>query len=329
VLVNAGAEQMFGYRREEMLGEPVEMLLPSNLRGIHREHRAGYFGAPKIRVMAADRRPSGRRLDGTEFPVEVSLSYIQTPNKRLAVASVVDITELKRAEAALSEKDAALRLSQEQLRALTGSLITAQEEERERVARELHDDLNQRLAALAMQTGAIMQQIPDSAAGLKDQAHALYDSLGRVADDVRHIAHELHPSILEHFGLAVALRSCCEEFSKLEDIKVRFRQHEAPENIPADAALCLYRVAQESLRNIAKHSGTKAASVVLAGAAGAIHLAVIDRGKGFDPDQATEGLGLVSITERVRLAGGSVSVASRPGQGVRIEVRIPLEGRTP
>ena len=325
-MANAGAEQMFGYRREEMLGQRIEVLLPERFRGAHAENRAEYFGALQVRAMAVDRQSSGRRKDGTDFLVEVSLSYIQTPNKRLAVASVADVTELRRAEAALVEKDAALQLSQQQLQALTASLFTAQEEERARLARELHDDLNQRLAVLALKAEAMIEQIPDSAADLRDMANALHGSLGRLSDDVRLIAHDLHPSILEHFGLAAALRSYCEEFSKREGVRVRFRQRDVPESIPGDAPLCLYRVAQECLRNIAKHSGAKAASVVLAGAAGAIHLAISDRGVGFNPEHTTTGLGLVSVGERVRLVGGTLFVRGRPGQGMRVEVRIPLDG---
>ncbi|HSB13082.1 MAG TPA: chemotaxis protein CheB [Bryobacteraceae bacterium] len=326
-LVNPGAGQMFGYRPEDMLGQPVEMLLPEQSHAAHAEHRARYFDAPTIRAMKPDRQPVGRRKDGTEFPVEVSLSYLQTAKKWLAVAFVADITELKRAEAALAEKNAALLLSDQGLRTLTATLLTAQEEERERLGRELHDDLSQHLAALAMEAGAMVPQIPGSVAELRHKVQVLYGSLGRLSEDVRRIAHELHPSILEHFGLAVALRSYCEEFSKRNDIKIRFRRRDVPESIPGDAALCLYRVAQECCRNIAKHSGARTASVVLAGAAGGIHLAVRDRGVGFDPDQATKGLGLIGVKERVRLAGGSLSVWSRPGQGVGIEVRIPLEQR--
>jgi two-component system, chemotaxis family, CheB/CheR fusion protein len=326
-LVNAGAEKMFGYRREEMLGQRLDMLLPEQFHAAHGEHRARYFDKPTIRAMSPDHQPLGRRKDGTEFPVEVSLSYLQTPKKWLAVASVADITELKRAEAELAEKNAALRLSDEELRTLTATLLTAQEEERLRVARELHDDLNQQVAALAMQAEAMVAKIPDPLADLKAEVNALYYSLGALSDGVRRIAHELHPSILEHFGLAVALRSYCEEFSKLSDIKIRFRQRDVPDSIPGDVALCLYRVAQECCRNIAKHSAAKAASVALVGVAGAIHLAVSDRGAGFDPGQSVKGLGLTSIKERVRLAGGSLSVQSRPGEGVRVEARIPLEGR--
>ena len=326
VLVNAGAEQMFGYRRDEILGQSVEMLVPEMFRGAHAKDRTGYFRAPSFRAMAPDRQPAGRRKDGTLFPAEVSLNSIETPHKRLAVALVADITELKRTQAALAEKEAALERSGEQLRALSAGLLTAQEEERERLARELHDDLNQRLAALALQTGEMTRQIPETAVDLRDKARALRASLGALSDDVHRMARELHPSILEHFGLAAALRSYCEEFSKAEDIKVQFRERQARAAIPADAALCLYRVAQESLRNIAKHSGAKAASVALAGAADAVRLAISDRGVGFDPDSASKGLGLVSIRERVRIAGGSVSIESRAGEGTRIEVRIPVAG---
>ncbi len=328
-LVNAGAEHMFGYSRDEMLGQQLEMLLPRPFQAQHVDRRPAYFKLPVMRTMAPGRQPVGRRRDGAEFPVEVSLSFIKTPHKQLAVAFITDVTDLRKAEAALAEKNAALQASEEQLQTLTATLISTQEEERERVALELHDDLNQRLAALAMQSATMAKQIPDSAAELKDGIQELHGSLERLSEEVSRIAHELHPSILEHLGLAAALRSYCEEFSKTNGVEVRFRQRDVPESIPRDVALCLYRITQECCRNIAKHSGASTATVSLAGAAGAIHLAISDRGAGFDPDQPVKGLGLVSIKQRARLVGGSLTLRSRPGEGAAIEVRIPLQANKP
>jgi two-component system, chemotaxis family, CheB/CheR fusion protein len=325
VMVSSGAERIFGYKRREMLGRTLDMLLPDLSRSDHIEHLAEYFTAVGGKTMMADRQTQCRRKDGSHIPVEVSISSIQTPKRRLAVVSLNDLTELKRAEAALAEKEAVLRLSEQELHKLTGSLISAQEEERQRVAEELHDDLNQKLAELAWQADTIAKEVPDSASGIEERVLSLSTSLSDLSDEVRRMAHDLHPSILKHFGLIAALRSFCEDFSKREDIKVLFRHRHVPESIPANIALCLYRVAQECLHNIARHSGAKEASIVMAGAADAVRLAINDKGIGFNPEEVTQGIGLVSIKERLRIVGGSVFLSSMPGKGACIEVSIPLK----
>jgi two-component system, chemotaxis family, CheB/CheR fusion protein len=325
VMVNAGAEQIFGYSRDEMVGRQLEMLLPERFRRAHADLCSEYIASPKTRPMGEGLELIGRRKNGTEFPLVASLSAIVTPGKNLAVAFVSDITERKRLEVEVEQRNANLQASQRQLQALTASLISAQEEERERLARELHDELNQQLAVLAINAKDIVQQAPESASGLRENADKLHKSLVELSDDVRRIAHELHPSILEHLGLTIALRSFCREFSKRTGINVTFRPRNTLESIPEDVALCLYRVTQECLHNVAKHSGSKTASVILGAAASSLYLVVRDRGAGIIPDRMSDGIGLVNVEQRVLLVGGSVSIESRPGEGTRIEVRIPLK----
>jgi PAS domain S-box-containing protein len=255
-------------------------------------------------------------------------------NARLSDGSVIgigqDVTARKRAEEALRESQAALHRNGEELRALAAGLLTAQEEERRRVSRELHDDLNQKLAMLAVDIEALEQQLPASFEPLLDQLGSLRSRVVELSDDLRRVAYQLHPSMLEHLGLAVALKSYCAEFSKREKIKARLAPRDLPDALPQDVALCLYRVAQEALRNVARHSGSPRAAVSLTRTAGGIHLSIIDFGVGFDPDlpRGRGGLGFISMQERVRLVGGSWSVKSRPGQGTRIDVRIPLERKS-
>jgi signal transduction histidine kinase len=298
------------------------------MRAIHASHRAAFFKEPHTRPMGAGLELLGRRRDGTEFPVEIGLSVTGSASGVICVALVSDISERKAAERSLAESAAALRQTEERLHALTKSLISSQEEERERLARELHDDLNQRLAALAMQAESLEKNLPSSLDHVRAQVRALCDSIAGMSDDVRRLAHELHPAILEQFGLTAALRSYCEEFSHREGIKVRYKERHLTTPVPDQVALPLFRIAQECLRNVAKHSQAKSASMVLAGVDGAVHLMVSDQGVGFDfdPKQQHAGLGLVSIRERVRLAGGTVSIHSRRGDGTRVEVRIPKGG---
>jgi two-component system, chemotaxis family, CheB/CheR fusion protein len=326
VLANATSQTMFGYRRDELLDQPIANLIPQRFREQHAHHQGGFFSQPRNRPMGLGLNLYGLRKDGTEFPVEVSLSHVESPQGTLAVAFVSDITERKQTEEALRKSEAAARASQDQLRALTARLLEAQEEERRRVSRELHDDLNQRLAMLAVEVGEIQANMPDSAGESRARLQTVENRINALSDDARRTAYQLHPSVLEHLGLVEALESYCADFSKQEAVKVAFKQRYVPKGIPPAIALCLYRVTQECLRNVAKHAGIGRASVVLTGTGEGLALTISDAGRGFDLDSKKgRGLGLVSIGERVMAAGGSLTIKTRPGDGTRVLVRMPLE----
>jgi signal transduction histidine kinase len=152
------------------------------------------------------------------------------------------------------------------------------------------------------------------------------EQLVSLSEDVHDLSRQLHPSILDDLGLVEALRSECAGFSRREDIAVDYRPGNVPANIPKDTALCVYRVAQEALRNVAKHAGVNAASVALVAAGPEMWLRIQDNGAGFDPEsvRSQPGLGLSSMAERVSLIEGKLSITSAPGRGATIEVRVPL-----
>jgi PAS domain S-box-containing protein len=241
---------------------------------------------------------------------------------------IVDITERKEAERALRENEEALRKSYARIEDLAGRLIAAQEEERRHIARELHDDLNQQVAALAIGISRLKRQFPSNDAVVLEQIAKLQNKTDLLSERIRQVSHELHSSILQHVGLPAALNSYCAEFSDREGIAVALDIGDGFEAVPPEAALCLYRVAQESLRNVARHSGARRAVVTLAGVNGAIELRVADQGVGFDPGQAREcrGLGLVSMEERVKLLHGNFLLTTRPGEGTELRAQIPLRG---
>lgn len=241
---------------------------------------------------------------------------------RQVICTGIDITQRK------LDADA-LRRSEDQLRRLTANLLTAQEEERKRVARELHDDVNQRMAMLANEVSTLEQTPPRSARILREQLRSLCGRVNQLSDDLRNTAHRLHPSALEHFGVVPAIESHCSDFTKLHRIQVKFTHLRVPESIPLEVTLCLYRVTQECLNNVAKHSGASEAAVAIKKKEGDIFLLITDNGKGFDPGLvgSQEGLGIVGIRERVRLVDGTVSIHSHPGHGTQIEVRVPLTKR--
>ncbi len=241
------------------------------------------------------------------------------PEEQEFAASIADLVSLT-LEAAERKR------AEEALRDLTGRLIGAQEEERRRVARELHDDLTQRLAVLAIEAGRLEQQMEPSSARVREFLGTMKDRIVELSADIHGIARQLHPSILDDLGLVNAIEAECVNFSQREGIRVTFEPKNVPATLPRDLALCLYRMLQESLRNIAKHAKIDTAVVTLAGRGGGILLSVRDYGIGFDPTQANKkgGLGLVSMTERARLVRGELSVQSRPGQGTTVEIRVPL-----
>jgi signal transduction histidine kinase len=233
----------------------------------------------------------------------------------------------RRTDEALSAKELALRQSQESFRQLAAKLLHAQEEERCRIAREMHDDWTQRLAMLGIDAAKLERHLgtPEKSLPL---LHTMREQLVSLSEDVHDLSRQLHPSILDDLGLAEALRSECASFSRREEIAVDYRPGIVPANVPKDTALGVYRVAQEALRNLAKHSAVGEAWVSLDTAGSELCLRVEDKGTGFDLDivRFQPGLGLSSMMERVRLIRGNLSITSEPGRGTVVEVRVPLTG---
>jgi len=245
------------------------------------------------------------------------------------IGSAIDITERKRTEEALRAGEAALRTSHNELQELAGKLLTAQEEEQRRLARELHDDLTQRLAVLAIEAGKLEQQLESSRDPAVERLRRMREGIAELSADVHAIARQLHPAILDDLGLVKAIESECMNFSRWEEgIEVRFRAKDVPAALPRDVALCVYRILQSGLRNIAKHANTKKADVMLTGQNGSLLLSIRDYGIGFDPARVRgkPGLGLASMEERVRLIRGRLSIRSEPGKGTIIEVWAPVAG---
>jgi PAS domain S-box-containing protein len=266
---------------------------------------------------------------GNPVFVEVTASPIKGEDGK--IGSIVhvarDITERKKAERALQESKAVLQENRQQLQFLTARLMNAQEEERRRLSRELHDDINQRLGILSLDLDVLGQELPESASEVREQLQSFRNRVAELSDSVHDLAYELHPSILDHLGLTVALKSYLRDWSKREQIRTKFTNKSIPESIDQNVGTCLYRVAQESLRNVARHSGSRRVSVAIVGSPRLISLSVRDYGKGFDAGaehSEGHGLGIMSMKERVRLVNGSFKLKSSPGQGTQIVARIPL-----
>jgi signal transduction histidine kinase len=229
----------------------------------------------------------------------------------------------KRADEELRDREQSLRQAREGLRRLAVKLLGAQEEERRRIAREMHDDWTQRLALLSIDIARVQKHLatPDSAL---DLLRAMQAKLVSLSEDVHALSRQLHPSILDDLGLVEALRSECAGFSRREGIAVAYHPKGTPA-LPKEAALCIYRVAQEALRNIAKHAAVKKATLTLDATGPELLLQVEDRGRGFDPARLrlAPGLGLSSMEERVRLIQARLSLRSAAGKGTLVEVSVP------
>jgi PAS domain S-box-containing protein len=219
----------------------------------------------------------------------------------------VDVTERKVAEQALAE--------------MTRKLIQSQELERARIGRELHDDINQRLAMLAIE----LEQLPRDPSQLEARLAQIRKEVGDVSNDVQALSHDLHSSKLEYLGMVAGMRSWCRELAERQKVEIDFRS-DMSSVPPSEVGLTLFRVLQESVHNALKHSAAKRIDVQLREDGGEIHLIVSDRGRGFDIAAALQGngLGLTSMRERVRLIQGSLSMNSRPNAGTTIHVRVPF-----
>ncbi len=221
------------------------------------------------------------------------------------------------------------RRAEEAARGLSRKLIQAQEQERARVARDLHDDVTQRLARLAIDAAQIEQALPDQAP--RDTVRGLREGLVRLSEDVHSLSYQLHPSIVEDLGLAEALRVECERFSGQRPAPAELSLRDLPPSVPPAIAFCLYRVAQEALRNVVRHAGPSRVHVSLAGVDQGLQLVVQDEGVGFDPSlqDRKPTLGLASMRERVSLLGGELDLETSPGSGTTVLAWVPLRQAQP
>jgi PAS domain S-box-containing protein len=304
--VSKRAEAILGYPITQWLREPnfwEAHLHPedrlSALASYRQVTRDQQHHALEYRMITAD----GRTVwfhDSVHAVVEDGIS-------RELIGVMVDVTDRKGAERALAE--------------VTGRLISAQEEERCRIARELHDDFNQRLALLSIGLERLGQT---GHATSSAQVQDLLRLTQEIASDVHRLSHQLHPAKLEHLGLVAAIKGLCREMSEQYGAQITFLHRNVPTSIAKESALCLFRVAQEALSNTVKHSGGKKGKLELFGDRRTLHLCVSDPGVGFDLQSvsAKGRLGLISMQERVRAAGGTISIESRPSRGTRIAVHI-------
>jgi two-component system sensor kinase len=322
VLFNRSAEQMFGVRRDEAIGAPLERFIPHRFRSAHHGHveKFSHTGVTSRR-MGDQTTLWALRADGSEFPIEASISQAGEPGRRLYTVILRDITPRV-------QRDEMLRRQQQELRELSARVLEAREEEKTRIARELHDELGQLLTALKMDLAWLRERLPAGDAELAARAEGMGALLDRTVSSSRRIAADLRPLMLDDLGLADAAQWLVDEFARHSGIRLELRAPEdgALEELAKDAATAVYRAIQESLTNIARHSGAKSAWVLLARENGEVQVEIEDDGRGIAPEDLAKArsLGLKGMRERISYYGGSLEIGPAPRGGTRLRLRVPL-----
>jgi PAS domain S-box-containing protein len=307
---NAGAQNIFGYTEVEAVGQPFSIIVPADLWQEEQQ--------------ILERLKAGERIEhyetiritkrGKKIRVSLSISVIRDASGRVTGFSKIDrdITERKLTEDTLAD--------------VSRKLVDIQEEERRRIARELHDDISQRLAMLSVELEQLKMNPPNSADELKGQLTGIGQSVHGVSKGVQSISHQLHPPQLEYLGLVAAMKSFCQEYAARRKVEIDFTSDDIPQPVSHEISLCLFRILQEALHNAARHSGVRNFRVSLNDSSNQLHLAVSDAGSGFEVESAMNkgGLGLTSMRERVRLVHGAILIESKPMAGTTIHVCVPL-----
>ena len=307
VEVNPCVLRQFGYAAGELIGEHVEILVPETARAGHERHRAGFQAEPVPRPMGAGLVLVGRRKDGSGFPVEISLSPWKTDEGDFVIGVIRDETE------------------RSQLRAFGQAALKAAEEERRRISRELHDDTAQRLAALLVHLRLVgLEEAGERRTTLMEE---LREGLQEAAEGVRRIARGLRPPSLEDAGVVAALQAHIRNSFENQTIRTSFDAGAVDQLLNEDGKLILYRVVQEALTNVVRHSGASMVNIAVHAEGSEVVVVVEDDGEGFDGTEIGDGagLGLLGMRERAASVGGSVRVESAPGGGTRVRLSIPQQ----
>ena len=313
VIRSEEASQILG-----LAGERINVTHRQMLAGIHPEDRAAFIASITEFAPESPNHQINFRLlrpDSSVLWLERTGHAFFDEQGRMVrmVGMVADVTERKLAEEALSK--------------VGGRLIEAHEEERSRIARELHDDIGQRLALLISDMDGLEKDLPDSAVEVRNHLREQLKRVHEIASDTQAMSHQLHSSKLRLLGIVAAAKGFCQELSEQQKVEIDFTHADIPPAVPEEISLCLFRVMQEALHNAVKHSGVRHFQVQLRRASGEIQLTIRDSGVGFNPDEAmmnNRGLGLISMRERISLVRGTFSVRSEPQRGTEIFIRVPF-----
>ena len=319
VLANESAVRIFGWAREELIGQALDLLIPERYLHAHHSHveRFGATGTTSRR-MGDNTVVFGRRKSGEEFPVEASISRLIEDGRILYTVILRDVTARIQAENALQQ-------SREELRELAAVSHEAREQEKSRIARELHDELAQALTALKMDVAWLAEKLP-AGHGVHSKLHSMQDLLDGTVTATRRISADLRPLLLDDLGFSPAVEWLAGNFSQRTGIPCEFAADTPDSNLPDPQATAVFRMLQECLTNIARHAGASQVEINIKHIDDEIVVTIRDNGCGFDssaPRKSTS-FGLLGLRERANLLGGGVIITSTPGKGTQVEIRVPL-----
>jgi PAS domain S-box-containing protein len=362
VQVNAQAERLFGYGRDEMLDKPVEILMPERFSQRHIGYRQNYFDKPRVRPMGMGLELYGKRKDGSEFPLDILLGPLEIEKDVFVVSVARDISRRKQMEEELRKSrdeletrvhartqelevmneelktemdkrqkiEDKLRGSESYLRHLSAELLTAQEKERRRVAQEIHDSIGSSLAATKFKVEDALGQVGDSNPQTRASLESMIPILEETIQETRRIQMALRPSVLDDLGILATIKWFCRQFeSTYTHISIKQEIDIQEDAVVDPSKIVIFRVLQEAMNNIAKHSKADLVHLSLRKSDGRIELVLEDNGRGFDlekvlgSESTKRGLGLTSMRERIELLGGSFGIESWEGKGTIIRASWP------
>jgi PAS domain S-box-containing protein len=321
MLVNQQVERVFGYARDELLGERVERLVPERFHRAHVVHRGRYFADPGTRSMGADLELFGVRKDGTEFPAEISLSSIEAGHGTMAIAAIRDVTERLVAQSVANEEG--------HRREIVAAMLRAEEAERGRIATSLHDDTIQVMTASLI---AIDRVLKNSGVekGVRDALKRARETIDQATERTRRLTFELRPAVLHEQGMAPAITTMAAQAA--DELGAEVTVNVPRQRFDWSVEELVYRTVREAIANVRKHSGASHVLVTVAQRRDSLTCMVADDGRGFELDEAAKRpdrilhIGLDTMVERVRMAGGELDIDSAPGGGTRISFDVPLGG---
>jgi PAS domain S-box-containing protein len=330
-LFNQGAEKMFGYQQRDILGQSLDMLVPDRFRVAHRQHLKRFAESPQQTMIMSERQPVfGLRLDGTEFPLVASISRLEIEGEKIFTAILRDITDEVRSKEELrrSHDELELRVRERtaDLQQLSNRMVHLQDEERRRIARELHDGTTQSLIALNMDLAAITKIVPEPDPRVERKLSEASGLVKRCMDEIRTVSYLLHPPLLDDVGLELALQTYVEGFSTRSGIQVNLQMSDGLAGLPREAEVAIFRIVQEGLANIHRHAQSSTANITLGFDGGDLKLEIADQGRGIPPSVLLSangaGVGLPGMRERVRQLGGRCEIDSGNG-GTTIRIVLP------
>jgi PAS domain S-box-containing protein len=322
VLFNAAAEHIFRCGAKEAIGGPLDRFIPERYQKSHRAHiaRFGESGVT-MRRMGAAMVLSGLRSDGEEFPIDASISHVSVSGQKFFTVILRDITERQRSADEL-------RRSHQELRELYEAMHEVREGERTRIARELHDELAQWLTALKMDASWIASRLPREHQPLVTKAERMKGVVDNTVAAMRRIAADLRPVMLDDLGLVPAIENLLYDLSERTGVVVSLTGEKGEVDLQEPYATAVYRMVQEALTNVARHSGASSVEVQVEVRDSRLYVRIADNGRGFNPDPSRKSFGVLGIRERARTLGGSARVFSPDEGGTVVEIEIPYRTRT-